>query len=129
MKQYCDIAFYWVSMFAGEDTMTGTTATVCLLQNNVDLVIGHVGDTRAILCREGDALRLSKDHTPEDYREIERIIKAGGKISENSLGVANVNGRLSMTRSIGDFELKPFGVTADPHITSVEVKKHTYMYA
>ncbi|WAR00179.1 PPM1K-like protein [Mya arenaria] len=108
--------------FQGADVMTGTTATVCLLQNSIELVIGHVGDTRAILCREGEAIRLSKDHTPENVGEIERIIKAGGSISENSLGVANVNGRLSMTRSIGDFELKHYGVIADPYICSVTLK-------
>jgi hypothetical protein len=30
----------------------GSTATVCLVQDNYMLHIGHVGDSRAILCRE-----------------------------------------------------------------------------
>lgn len=101
---------------------TGTTATVCLLRNNIELVVGHVGDTRAILCREGEALRLTRDHTPEDAEECERIKKSGGKISENSLGVGVVNGRLAMTRSIGDIELKSFGVSAEPYIRSIRVR-------
>ncbi|XP_053399739.1 protein phosphatase 1K, mitochondrial-like [Mercenaria mercenaria] len=100
---------------------TGTTATVCLLRNNIELVIGHVGDSRAILCRECEALRLSHDHTPDDPEECGRIKKAGGTITENSLGVPHVNGRLTMTRSIGDIELKAFGVTAEPHIRSIRV--------
>lgn len=33
-----------------------------------------------------------------------------------------VNGRLAMTRSIGDFKLKPFGVTAVPDTKEVEIK-------
>lgn len=104
------------------ESSTGTTATVCLLRNNIELVVGHVGDSRAILCREGEALRLSHDHTPDDPDECVRIKEWGGKISENSLGVAHVNGRLSMTRSIGDIELKSFGVTAEPHIRSIRVR-------
>lgn len=32
-----------------------------------------------------------------------------------------VNGRLGMTRSIGDTDLKGFGVVAHPHLKSLEV--------
>ena len=42
----------------------GTTATVALLHDNVKLHIGHVGDSRAILCRRGLANRLTSDHCP-----------------------------------------------------------------
>ena len=101
--------------------MTGTTATVCLLRDNIELAVGHVGDTRAILCREGEAIRLSHDHHPDDKSEANRIKAAGGHITENNHGVLHVNGRLTMTRSIGDFDLKPFGVTAAPFMRSIEV--------
>ncbi|KAH3843448.1 protein phosphatase 1K, mitochondrial-like [Dreissena polymorpha] len=107
--------------FAAEG-LTGTTATVCLLRNGTELVVANVGDSRAIICRDGAATRLSKDHTPEDCNEIARIEEAGGRIIHNSQGVANVNGRLSMTRSIGDFELKPYGVTAEPSVEPFKVK-------
>jgi len=43
----------------------GTTATVCLLRDSMQLLIGHVGDSRAILCRGGDARKLTTDHVPE----------------------------------------------------------------
>lgn len=33
-----------------------------------------------------------------------------------------VNGRLAMTRSIGDYDLKPFGVTAVPDTKEIEIK-------
>lgn len=105
--------------------LTGTTATVCLLRNNIELVVGHVGDSRAVLCREGEAILLTKDHIPDVAEERKRVKEAGGHITENSLGIPHVNGRLAMTRSIGDVELKQYGVTAEPYIRSIEV--HTLL--
>ncbi|GFO18423.1 protein phosphatase 1k, mitochondrial-like [Plakobranchus ocellatus] len=126
-NSFCDLqnllarhmAFYHLD---SEMFKTGTTATVCLLRNSTELVIGHVGDSLAVLCRDGKAVRLSVDHDPEDSDESCRIIEKGGKILCNSQGIAHVNGRLAMTRSFGDLELKSYGVTATPFIKSVEVK-------
>ncbi|XP_062618350.1 protein phosphatase 1K, mitochondrial-like [Saccostrea cucullata] len=101
----------------------GTTATVCLLHHGIKLHVAHVGDTRAVLCRESHAVRLTEDHNPDDPREIERITKSGGFIVSNSLGVHQVDGRLSMTRSIGDIELKSRGVIAKPSLKT-ETLKH-----
>lgn len=80
------------------------------MRNSVELVVGHVGDSRAILCRDGDVIPLSKDHDPGDADEKQRISARGGIITSNSLGVPIVNGRLGMTRSLGDPELKRYGV-------------------
>ncbi|KAK3609154.1 hypothetical protein CHS0354_002133 [Potamilus streckersoni] len=102
--------------------MMGTTATICLLRNSIELVVGNVGDSRAVLSREGQAIRLSHDHEAQDTNEATRIKKYGGTVVENSLGTLLVNGRLNMTRSLGDVELKMFGVTAHPNIRSIEVK-------
>lgn len=102
---------------------TGTTATVCLLRNGNELVVGHVGDSRAILCRDGQPLRLTNDHDPEyNHEEKERIVQSNGFITCNSLGTPLVNGVLTMTRSIGDFSLKQYGVTASPETRSFKVK-------
>ncbi|KAL4231005.1 Protein phosphatase 1K [Mactra antiquata] len=111
-----------VTYSLGTEGSTGTTATVCLLRNGIELVVAHVGDSRAIMCREGESLRLSHDHVPDDQEEAVRIKQCGGSIVDNSLGVSHVNGRLTMTRSIGDIELKPFGVTAEPYIRSIRIK-------
>ncbi len=46
-----------------------------------------------------------------------RIRQSGGFVTWNSVGQANVNGRLAMTRSIGDFDLKKSGVIAEPETT------------
>lgn len=50
-----------------------------------------------------------------------RIKKSGGFITWNSLGQPNVNGRLAMTRSIGDFDLKNMGVIAEPETKRISV--------
>ncbi|KAL5008766.1 hypothetical protein ScPMuIL_014347 [Solemya velum] len=105
-----------------DDFSTGTTATVCLLRNGLELIVAHVGDSRAILSREGMSIRLSKDHEPDHNEERQRIEQHGGVVSCNSLGVPLVNGRLAMTRSIGDVELKQYGVVATPYIRSIQVK-------
>ncbi|XP_069022834.1 protein phosphatase Mn(2+)-dependent 1K isoform X4 [Embiotoca jacksoni] len=97
----------------------GTTATVALLRDSIELVVGSVGDSRAMLCRKGKALKLTVDHTPERKDEKERIKKSGGFITWNSLGQPNVNNRLAMTRSIGDFDLKSIGVIAEPETKRV----------
>ncbi|KAG7215207.1 hypothetical protein INR49_022706 [Caranx melampygus] len=92
----------------------GTTATVALLRDSIELVVGSVGDSRAMLCRKGQANKLTTDHTPDRKDERHRIQKFGGYVTWNSVGQANVNGRLAMTRSIGDFHLKSNGVIAEP---------------
>ncbi|KAM3624036.1 uncharacterized protein V6R79_018335 [Siganus canaliculatus] len=99
----------------------GTTATVALLRDGIELVVGSVGDSRAMLCRKGKAVKLTVDHTPERKDEKERIKKSGGFITWNSLGQPNVNGRLAMTRSIGDFDLKNMGVIAEPETKRISL--------
>ncbi|RWS03542.1 protein phosphatase 1K-like protein, partial [Dinothrombium tinctorium] len=105
-----------------EGSLSGTTAVVCLIRNNVELVVAHVGDSRALLCRNGNAKKLTIDHNANLTTETQRIIKSGGRIELNNSGTGLVNGRLAMTRSIGDFDLKPFGVIALPDTRSYEIK-------
>ncbi|KAI3375502.1 hypothetical protein L3Q82_003832 [Scortum barcoo] len=102
----------------------GTTATVAMLRfDGVELVVGSVGDiSRAMLCRKGRANKLTKDHTPDHEDERHRIQRFGGFVTWNSVGQANVNGRLAMTRSIGDFHLKNSGVIAEPDTKRVTVQ-------
>ncbi|KAJ8388265.1 hypothetical protein AAFF_G00135260 [Aldrovandia affinis] len=102
----------------------GSTATVALLRDGIELVVGSVGDSRALLCRKGKVVKLTVDHTPERKDERERIKSSGGYVAWNSLGQPHVNGRLAMTRSIGDFDLKSAGVTAEP-----ETKRITLHHA
>ncbi|XP_029028400.1 protein phosphatase 1K, mitochondrial [Betta splendens] len=115
-----------LSYFNNDALLTaGTTATVAMLRDGVELVVGSVGDSRAMLSRKGRAKRLSKDHTPDRKDERQRIRSLGGFVAWNGLGQANVNGRLAMTRSIGDFHLKASGVIAEPDTRRLNVQPAT----
>ncbi|XP_069486626.1 protein phosphatase Mn(2+)-dependent 1K [Ambystoma mexicanum] len=100
---------------------SGTTATVALLRDGIELVVASVGDSRALLCRKGKAVKLTVDHTPERKEEKERIRSSGGFVAWNSLGQPHVNGRLAMTRSIGDMDLKRSGVIAEPETKRIKL--------
>eukprot|EP00434_Breviolum_minutum_P028624 symbB.v1.2.025328.t1/scaffold2447.1/size78899/2 len=39
----------------------GTTAVCCLIQGQ-EMILAHVGDSRAVLCKQGLAVRLTEDH-------------------------------------------------------------------
>lgn len=59
-------------MFTATLLTSGTTATVALLRDGIELVVASVGDSRAILCRKGKPMKLTIDHTPERKDEKER---------------------------------------------------------
>lgn len=63
--------------------------------------VANAGDSRSVLCRQGKAIDLSKDHKPDSAEEEARIKKAGGCIS-----MGRVNGGLNLTRSFADFDYK-----------------------
>ncbi|KAJ8725715.1 hypothetical protein PYW08_003898 [Mythimna loreyi] len=80
---------------------SGCTAVVALLRGN-ELYVANAGDSRCIICREGKAVDMSIDHKPEDTPELERITKAGGKVSSDG----RINGGLNLSRAIGDHSYK-----------------------
>lgn len=87
---------------------TGCTA-VTVLVTPTEFYIANAGDSRAVLCRNGIAVPLSEDHKPNDPRESERIVKAGGTVEESQGGARThyrVNGNLNLSRAIGDLEYK-----------------------
>lgn len=64
----------------------------------------NLGDSRALLCRDGRAVALSLDHKPDRDDEAERIQSAGGFVS-----FRRVLGRLAVSRAFGDAEYKNVG--------------------
>jgi len=62
---------------------------------------GSVGDSRAVLSRNGQAVNLSLDHKASRPDEVARIQKNDGIIE-----FARVGGKLAITRAFGDFEFK-----------------------
>mmetsp|Transcript_68045 Transcript_68045/g.127082 ORF Transcript_68045/g.127082 Transcript_68045/m.127082 type:complete len:364 (+) Transcript_68045:56-1147(+) len=95
------------SWFAHPDTI-GCTAVVCCVQPD-KIIVANVGDSRAVLCRNGQALELSEDHKPNLPRERARIGKAGATIEVQQVGPITqyrINGNLNLSRSLGDLAYK-----------------------
>lgn len=100
-----------------KDWHPGCTAITAFLVRN-KLYVANAGDCRAILCRAGHAIALSRDHVASCLDERERVVKGGGEVKWRvdtwRVGAA----ALQVTRSIGDDDLKP-AVTAEPEITEI----------
>ncbi|OEH76067.1 protein phosphatase [Cyclospora cayetanensis] len=65
----------------------GTTACLAIFFGPDDsgvlqLITAHAGDSRAVLCRDGEAIRLTEDHKPNSPAERKRIEKAGGQVRD-----------------------------------------------
>ncbi|CAE7592744.1 unnamed protein product [Symbiodinium natans] len=86
-------------------TAEGMGCTVVLsCVTPTSLIVANAGDSRAVLCRNGQALDLSQDHKPDLPNERARIESAGGWIEGGS--ILRVNGDLSLSRAVGDLEYK-----------------------
>ena len=68
-------------------------------------------DSKCYLIKKNSILKLTKDHKCNDKEEVERIKKNGGLIFNK-----RVFGSLMLTRSIGDREMKNYGVSSIPFI-------------
>ena len=78
----------------------GCTAVVAIKRGD-ELYVANAGDSRGVLCRGTKAVALSEDHKPAHDVEKNRIIAAGGFLSDIG-GVCRVNGNLNLSRAIGD---------------------------
>lgn len=97
---------------------TGTCALVAIFHNQTkSLYVGNVGDSRAVLCRGGQVVELSKDLKPANSQEFQRILSKGGKVVNG-----RVNGLLAVSRSLGGKELK-IGKLKGPVIPHPQVYK------
>ncbi|PVZ99152.1 hypothetical protein BB558_004856 [Smittium angustum] len=105
-----------------EKSKSGCTAIVAYIEKlhnpseddtskSYNLYCSNVGDARAVLVRNGVAVRLSYDHKGEDPFEAKRVIENGGFIINN-----RVNGVLAVTRALGDSSMKKV-VVGNPYIS------------
>ncbi|KAA8498475.1 putative protein phosphatase 2C 10 [Porphyridium purpureum] len=79
---------------------SGSTANYCVV-SDTHIVCCNVGDSRAVLCRDGETIDLSKDHCHLHPGEVRRIKEAGGTVD-----VRGINNYITVTRSFGDLDLK-----------------------
>lgn len=90
----------------------GATAVTCLIRQEAGkrrLYAANAGDARAVLCRGGKAVRLTKDHKASDQEEQQRVAASGGWVSMN-----RVHGVLAVSRALGDHAMKQ-SVISEPH--------------
>jgi serine/threonine protein phosphatase PrpC len=103
----------------------GTTANILLIRGNY-LYLANVGDSLAVLYKDKQAIRLNQEHKTSLQSEYARINNSGARIINN-----RVEGRLNLTRALGDLSfkenknLKYFdqAVTAYPEITKMKITK------
>ncbi|OAY59143.1 probable protein phosphatase 2C 6 [Manihot esculenta] len=107
---------------------SGTTA-VTLIKQGQDLVVGNLGDSRAVLATRAEdnsllAIQLTVDLKPDLPREAARIHQCKGRVFalKDEPEVARVwlpnndSPGLAMARAFGDFCLKDFGLISVPDI-------------
>ena len=81
------------------------------------LYCANVGDTRCTLIKEFACHRLSYDDRASDENEYNRIIKQGGIVFGG-----RVYGQLMLSRAFGDWELKNYGVSCEPHVIKINIE-------
>ncbi|XP_074281382.1 putative protein phosphatase 2C 65 [Silene latifolia] len=111
-----------------ESYCSGTTAVTVVKQED-HLIIGNLGDSRAVMCSRGDRgevipVQLTLDLKPSLPKEAERVRRCKGRVfaleqephvlrlwlpDEDSPGLA-------MTRAFGDFCLKDYGLIPVPQV-------------
>ncbi|KAL5539493.1 hypothetical protein UlMin_043225 [Ulmus minor] len=100
---------------------SGTTALTALVIGKL-LVVANAGDCRAVLCRRGKAIEMSRDHKPICIKERMRIEASGGYVYDDYL-----NGQLNVARAIGDWHMEGLKsrdggpLTAEPEFMSTKL--------
>lgn len=89
----------------------GSTCTMILVDIERNLLYQvNLGDSRSIIFCDNQILAATVDHEPTTEKEMNRILEAGGYVSEDG----RVDGNLMISRSFGDFDLKYINGHYDP---------------
>ncbi|KAI0539382.1 protein serine/threonine phosphatase 2C [Xylaria digitata] len=118
----------------------GSTASVALISTptpapfwhpaaSSTLLVGHVGDTRILLCETATGLAkpLTSDHHPSSPGESHRLRRFAASFVTDSFGEERIQG-LANSRSFGDIGSKRLGVSAEPEITRVDLGPAQYSF-
>ena len=98
----------------------GSTAAIAYIERKENgqriLSCMNVGDTRCVLVNKNDVIRMSYDDRVDDPKEQERIKKQGGIIFNE-----RIYGLLMLSRCFGDWAIKEYGASNEPHIYEQEL--------
>ena len=114
---------------------SGTTC-VMLFQVGSKLICANVGDSRCIMVTDSEIVPLSEDQKPNNPGEMERIVKAGGEVSQyEEDGIKSGPFRvwkknemypgIAMSRSIGDLIASTLGVIPEPVFIEKDITNNT----
>lgn len=85
----------------------GCTACVAVV-THTDVWVANAGDSRAFIRTvDGEIVLMSEDHKPCTPTEHARILRSPGGFVSHADGTARVQGRLSLSRSLGDQAMRP----------------------
>ncbi|KNC52390.1 protein phosphatase 2C [Thecamonas trahens ATCC 50062] len=113
----------FISLAESKNVDSGATAVSALIHGN-KLVVANVGDSEAVLSRDGMPVNLTVIHNPaKNPAEEERIVAAGGRVYKKRVALPSVPPHLcniAVSRAFGDILFKntpdgtASGLTADP---------------
>lgn len=78
----------------------GTTITGAVV-TPTHIIVFNLGDSKTVFIEDERIRFVTKDHKPTDPEEADRIFEAGLTVKRK-----RVNGKLDMSRSLGDFRFK-----------------------
>jgi protein phosphatase PTC2/3 len=96
-------------------------ATVVALRRGRRVWVAHAGDCKAVLCRGGAAIELTRDHRAEvSPEEVRRVAREGGYITGGRLmGEVSILRGFGCLRREGGMKLR--GLSPEPDIVSFDV--------
>ena len=108
----------------------GSTA-VAVWRRGSSLWTVNIGDSRAVLCKKGEAVDLTNDHKPNEAGELKRIQSLGGTVRWYGylgpdrqplpgMGSYRINGNLAVSRALGDRLERPY-VSSEPDISRYDI--------
>jgi serine/threonine protein phosphatase PrpC len=103
----------------GSMLKTGTTVCVCLKLHQ-RVCIANIGDSGAFLMtKTGSIKKITKQHHLDNPNELKRIEEMGGVLLYGG-GKIRLNGELTVTRSIGSYDLHPY-LSDEPDIIEFDL--------
>ncbi|XP_070571988.1 protein phosphatase 1F-like [Ptychodera flava] len=109
------------SMFVARATRerlrSGSTGIVTVITGN-EAHVAWLGDSQALLMKNGKPVTIMEPHKPEREDEKKRIEDLGGCVVW--FGAWRVNGTLSVSRALGDAEHKPY-VSGEPDTMKIHL--------
>ena len=81
------------------------------------LICANVGDSSGYLLAKSDIIKITKPHKCEDTSEVQRIRDKGGIVFQG-----RIFGKLILTRTLGDKEMKKYGVLPIPDFFTKKIE-------